>query len=103
MAALRPPEVGEADYDSEPGLFFRRLGEIALGTNVEDAAGAFRLAVASREGVIIFCGKDGEQALCGEQRKEEANPQIHRVRAVVYVAKTASLFDSLEKWNSSDE
>ncbi len=60
MPELRPPEVGEAELDSEPGLFFRRLGEISLGTNVEEATGAFRLAVASREGVIISCGKDGE-------------------------------------------
>jgi hypothetical protein len=65
MAALRPLEAIEIEYDNEAGFFFRRLGEIAISTPsaVQDncpALCASRLAVTSQSGVIIYCDSTGK-------------------------------------------
>jgi hypothetical protein len=65
MASLRPSEPFEIEYDNEAGLFFRRLGEIALSSqssNQNDAGSlsASRIAVASENGVIIYCDSSGK-------------------------------------------
>lgn len=65
MASLRPSEAIEIDYNSEAGLFFRRLGEIAISpqTSEQDKKAplnASRIAVASQNGVIIYCDSTGE-------------------------------------------
>ncbi len=66
MATLRPIEPIEIEYDNEAGLFFRRLGEIALSTPASPnqsghaSLSASRVAVASQSGVIIYCDSSGK-------------------------------------------
>jgi hypothetical protein len=65
MGTLRPLEPIEIEYDNEAGLFFRRLGEIALSlqpSNKDEHASlsASRIAVASQSGVIIYCDSSGK-------------------------------------------
>jgi len=65
MATLRPLEAIEIEYDNEAGLFFHRLGEIAISTTsrIQDKCAALcasRLAVISHSGVIIYCDSTGK-------------------------------------------
>lgn len=72
MATLRPSEAIEIEYDNEAGLFFHRLGEIAISTTsaIHDkcpALCASRLAVTSHSGVIIYCDSTGKLFLQREK------------------------------------
>ena len=65
MTTLRPPAINEIEYATDASYFFRRLGEITLGidaTSVANSRNASKLAVASQNGVIIFCQNGGENA-----------------------------------------